>query len=73
MPKTSLKPPVAKILPHVLEKHGHVRTDNYYWLNDRENPQVIEYLNQENEFYNQSTAHTKDFQKDLFFFHPINP
>ncbi|WP_396158144.1 S9 family peptidase [Flavobacterium sp.] len=61
-----LKPPKATILPHSLEKHGHVRDDNYYWLNNRENPTVIEYLNQENEYYHQSTAHTKDFQKDLF-------
>lgn len=66
MPKPSIKPPVAKIIPHTLEKHGHIRTDNYYWLNQRENPEVIDYLNDENEYYKQSTAHTKDFQKDLF-------
>ena len=66
MPDTLIKIPVAKIIPHTLEKHGHIRTDNYYWLNQRENPEVIDYLNQENEFYRQSTLHTKDFQKDLF-------
>jgi len=66
MPKTILSPPIAKSIPHILEKHGHVRTDNYYWLNNRENPEVIDYLNQENEYYQQSTAHTKEFQKDLF-------
>jgi oligopeptidase B len=61
-----IQEPIAKIIPHELEKHGHVRIDNYYWLNDRENPEVIDYLNKENEYYNQSTAHTKDFQKELF-------
>jgi oligopeptidase B len=66
MPKPSIKPPIAKIIPHTLEKHGHLRTDDYYWLNQRENPEVIDYLNQENEYYSQSTAHTKEFQKDLF-------
>jgi oligopeptidase B len=66
MPKTIIKPPIAKIIPHTLEKHGHIRTDNYYWLKERENPQVIDYLNSENEFYSQSTAHTKEFQEDLF-------
>jgi len=66
MPETIVLPPNASIIPHSLEKHGHIRTDNYYWLNNRENPDVIEYLNQENEYYQQSTAHTKDFQKDLF-------
>ncbi len=63
---TKIQPPIAKMIPHELEKHGHVRIDNYYWLNDRENPEVIDYLNKENDYYNQSTAHTKDFQKDLF-------
>ncbi len=66
MPKTILLPPKATTVPHSLEKHAHVRTDDYYWLNQRENPAVIDYLNQENEYYQQSTAHTKDFQKDLF-------
>ncbi len=58
--------PVAKIIPKTLEKHGDVRIDNYYWLNDRENPEVIDYLNEENDYYNKMTAHTKDFQKELF-------
>ena len=59
-------PPVAKIIPHTLEIHGHQREDNYYWLNDRENPEVIDYLNKENEYYNAITADAKDFQKELF-------
>ena len=58
--------PVATIKPHTLEKHNDVRTDNYYWLNDRENPEVIDYLNKENDYYNEMTASTKDFQKSLF-------
>jgi oligopeptidase B len=66
MPEKIIQIPKAKIIPHTLSTHGHVRTDNYYWLNQRENPEVIEYLNQENEYYQQSTAHTKDFQKELF-------
>jgi oligopeptidase B len=62
----SIQPPVAKIVPHTLEKHGHVRTDNYYWLNDREDQEVIDYLNQENEYYQKMTAHTKELQENLF-------
>ena len=58
--------PVSKILPKQLKKHNQVRTDNYFWLNDRENPEVIDYLNQENAYYDAMTAHTKDFQKALF-------
>lgn len=61
-----MTPPVAAIKPKKLEKHGDVRIDNYYWLNERENPEVIDYLNKENAYYNEMTAHTKEFQKELF-------
>jgi len=64
--ETMQRPPVAKKIPTNLEKHGDVRVDNYYWLNDRENPEVIDYLNQENDFYDEVTKHTKDFQNNLF-------
>ncbi|WP_091095352.1 S9 family peptidase [Paenimyroides marinum] len=62
----TIKEPVAKISATNLEKHGDIRTDNYYWLNQRENPEVIAYLEEENNYYNTLTAHTKDFQQDLF-------
>jgi len=65
MPEKNIAP-IAKIIPKILEKHGDKRIDNYYWLNDRENPEVIDYLNNENDYYNKMTASTKDFQKDLF-------
>ena len=61
-----IQPPVAKIIPKTLEKHGDKRIDNYYWLNERENPEVIAYLNKENEYYQKSTAHTKQLQEELF-------
>jgi oligopeptidase B len=62
----TISPPLAAVKPKTLEKHGDVRTDNYYWLNERENPEVIEYLNKENAYYNAMTADQKQFQKDLF-------
>jgi oligopeptidase B len=62
----NIKPPVAKVIPTLLEKFGDVRVDNYFWLKDRENPEVIDYLNKENEYYQKMTAHTQEFQKDLF-------
>ena len=63
---TDLLAPKAKVIPKSLEKHKDIRIDNYFWMNERENPEVIDYLNQENAYYNSMTAHTKDFQKDLF-------
>ncbi|MFK7748926.1 MAG: S9 family peptidase, partial [Kordia sp.] len=65
MKKEILIPTIAK-KPMKLEKHGDVRIDNYYWLNDRENPEVIAYLEAENTYNDEMTAHTKGFQKDLF-------
>ncbi|MFE3868807.1 S9 family peptidase [Flavobacterium sp. LS2P90] len=62
----NIQPPVAKIIPKTLENLGHSRIDNYFWMNDRENPEVIDYLNKENKYYQKMTAHTKDFQKELF-------
>lgn len=61
-----MKAPIAPIKPKSLEKHGDIRIDNYFWLNDRENPEVIDYLNAENDYYNKATDHTKNFQTDLF-------
>ncbi len=49
-----------------MEKFGDERIDNYFWLNDRKNPEVIDYLNKENAYYKKMTAHTKAFQKELF-------
>ncbi|MGB5368916.1 MAG: S9 family peptidase [Flavobacteriaceae bacterium] len=63
---TKPKPPVAKKQPHRLEKHGDVRIDDYYWMNDRENLAVIAHLEEENAYYHQMTTHTKDFQDRLF-------
>jgi oligopeptidase B len=61
-----ITPPLAAVKPKTLEKHGDVRTDNYYWLNERESTEVIDYLNKENAYYNEMTSGQKQFQKDLF-------
>lgn len=62
-----VKPPIASVKPfEITAKHGHVRVDNYYWLNDRENQEVIDYLNAENAYMDTMMAHTKGFQTALF-------
>ncbi|NUY80011.1 S9 family peptidase [Flavobacterium sp. MAH-1] len=61
-----IKAPVAEKRPHRLEKHGDVRIDNYYWLNDRESPEVIDYLNRENEYYRETTKSEEPFREALF-------
>ncbi|MCW5978128.1 MAG: S9 family peptidase [Bryobacteraceae bacterium] len=59
------RPPAAKAEPHRLEMHGHVRTDGYYWLRDRENPEVIRYLEAENAYVAAAMAHTAELQETL--------
>lgn len=61
-----IQAPVAAVKPHELTAHNHTRIDNYFWLNDREDQEVIDYLNAENAYYEAETAHTKVFQTDLF-------
>ncbi|MEA2004749.1 MAG: S9 family peptidase [Acidobacteriota bacterium] len=61
-----VKPPVAEKIKKELTIHGHTRVDNYYWLNERENPKVIEYLKAENEYTTTVLKHTEDLQKVLF-------
>lgn len=46
--------------------HGHTRIDNYYWLNERENPEVIAYLEAENKYAEENLKHTEPLQKQLF-------
>ncbi len=64
--KTELKPPSADKIAKNLEIHGDVRVDNYYWLNDKDDEEVIDYLERENDYYDRMTAHTNDLKKDLF-------
>jgi oligopeptidase B len=58
--------PKAKKVPHRLEKHGDVRVDNYFWLNDREDPEVIDYLNQENAYREFVMKGTEELQQKLY-------
>ena len=62
----SIPSPKADKIHISFKKHDDLRIDNYYWLNEKENPEVIDYLERENDYYNKMTAHTKDFQEKLF-------
>ncbi len=59
-------PPFADKKPFALKKHKDIRNDDYFWLNDRENPEVIDYLERENDYYQKSTAHLEGFRTNLF-------
>tara|TARA_B100001175_G_C19492424_1_gene633403 strand:- start:96 stop:2228 length:2133 start_codon:yes stop_codon:yes gene_type:complete len=66
LPLKSISPPSAKKIPSKLTKFESVRVDNYFWLNNRDNPEVIDYLEKENDYYEKMTSHTKSFQQEIF-------
>ena len=57
---------MVEIVPKRLEKHGHVRVDDYYWLKERKNPKVIDFLKKENEHTKAVMAHTEALEKTIF-------
>lgn len=58
--------PVADIRPDSFENFGHKRVDNYFWMRDKNNPRVIEYLKAENEYTDTVMTSTKGLQQSLY-------
>ena len=58
--------PVAKTDPKVDTVHGEARVDNYSWLREKSNPEVIAYLEAENKYTEAMMQHTEDFQEQLY-------
>ena len=65
-PDASLIPPTADQKPYQHKIHDDIRMDPYYWLKERENPEVIDYLERENDYYQKSTKHLIPLQDELF-------
>jgi len=57
---------MVKKIPARLEIHGQVRVDDYYWLRERDNPDVIRHLNEQNEHAAKETAPVRGFEEKLF-------
>ncbi|HAF30457.1 MAG TPA: oligopeptidase B [Bacteroidales bacterium] len=58
--------PDVKKIPRELTIHGQTRVDNYFWLNERENPEVIKYLEDENDYTKSVLKPTEGLQEKLF-------
>ena len=58
--------PTLKKIPHKLKIHGDVRIDDYYWLNERNHPDVLAYLEEENAYTAKIMAKTVGLQEILF-------
>ena len=66
MKVTPARPPVVPQRPQVLEAHGDRRVDPYYWLRDKENPEVIAYLEAENAYADAAMADTAELRDRLY-------
>ena len=58
--------PIAKRYDYVHNDSGVLRADPYFWLNNRDDPQVIKYLEEENEYTKLILEKTQNLQADLF-------
>lgn len=59
-------PPLAPARPVELTAHGDTRRDPWFWLRDRDDPEVLAYLEAENEYTTAALAHTEALQAELF-------
>ncbi len=64
--ETLMKAPTAKKIKKELTIHNHTRIDEYYWMNDRENPEVIKYLEEENAYTKSILLPTESLQETLY-------
>jgi len=60
--------PVAKKVPHSMTTHGDTRIDDYYWMRDdqRQDPEILQHLEQENRYAETVLKHTEASQEQLF-------
>ena len=61
-----MNPPIAKKVTVEFTEHGNTRIDNYYWLNQREDPEVIDYLKAENQYTKEILRSTESLQKKIY-------
>lgn len=59
-------PPVAEVIPDTFVNFGQQRIDNYYWLKDKNNPKVIDYIKAENAYTDTVMSSTKDLQQTIY-------
>src|ERR1700694_1581874 len=63
---TAPRPPVAPRRPKLLVAHGDRRVDPYYWLREKDNPEVLAYLEAENSYADAVMEPTDDLQETLY-------
>lgn len=61
-----MRPPIAKTTPHQTTIHGLERSDPYFWLREKQSPDVAAYLEAENAYTDHAMAHTGALQEQLY-------
>jgi oligopeptidase B len=64
--QVKITPPVAKIVPKTNQYPAGTLTDNYFWLRDKNNPDVLAYLQAENQYTDAMMKHTVKLQDKLY-------
>src|SRR5437899_6950964 len=59
-------PPIAPKVPKIIETHGDKRVDDYFWLREKTNAQVLAYLEKENAYAEAMTQPLVKFQETLY-------
>ena len=59
-------PPVAKKVPHQTELHGDLRRDDYFWMKNKSDPEVIKYLEAENAYAAAAMKPTEPMRDGLY-------
>jgi oligopeptidase B len=62
----SVKIPSAKKNEHLLVTHNHSRNDEYYWMNQRDSEEVVDYLEQENTYAKEYFKDSEDLQQKIY-------
>ena len=60
------QPPLAKKVPHVTQIHNYTLKDDYFWLREKKNPEVVKYLEEENAYTEELMKSTKELQEALY-------
>jgi oligopeptidase B len=61
-----MKPPVAARIPKIIPLHGETLVDPYFWLREKDNPEVRAYLEAENEYADAQTSHLTILSASLY-------
>lgn len=58
--------PLAEVIPDTMTEFGHNRIDNYFWMKDKSNPKVIDYIKAENAYTQEVMASTEALQQTIY-------